>query len=460
MKKLLLILFFLISFVHPLYAQDMREAAVMAREALNQTMERDQQRHVTIKKNKQEITQHINILKTKNQTFSLDNESLKQRIALLQAKNQKLAEEMSQGQADLDELSGAVRVSAVNLKAILTESMYSAGKPARLEKLALILDTNRFPGIDDIKMIANLFMEEARLNGGIQFQQQYFISDAGQKVRGDVLVLGGFTSAYRLEGKTGFLNHSRASNNLYALSVLPSRSIRRNLNHYMDGKTDLVYIDISRGGALRQIIHQKNLKDHFQEGGFLVWPILALGILALIISLERFIFLRRVHDNADKVMGKVNQLAAQGDWKECDKIVGEKKIPVYNVLRSGLVARSENRETLESILQEAILKELPKLERFLPMLNIMGAIAPLLGLLGTVTGMIATFHVITLYGTGDPRMMAGGISIALVTTMFGLGVAIPIMLAYTFLCRKVEHVIGDMEEKAVALTNIIFRNAA
>jgi biopolymer transport protein ExbB len=110
-------------------------------------------------------------------------------------------------------------------------------------------------------------------------------------------------------------------------------------------------------------------------------------------------------------------------------------------------------------LQEAILKELPRLERFLPMLNIMGAVAPLLGLLGTVTGMIGTFRVITLYGTGDPRVMSGGISEALVTTMFGLAVAIPIMLIHTFLNRRIEHVVGDMEEKAVALTNIIHRES-
>jgi len=81
----------------------------------------------------------------------------------------------------------------------------------------------------------------------------------------------------------------------------------------------------------------------------------------------------------------------------------------------------------------------------------------LLGLLGTVTGMISTFHVITLYGTGDPRMMSGGISEALVTTMLGLAVAIPIMLLHTFLNRHVEHIVGDMEEKAMTLTNIIHR---
>jgi biopolymer transport protein ExbB len=169
-------------------------------------------------------------------------------------------------------------------------------------------------------------------------------------------------------------------------------------------------------------------------------------------------FLKGVHDNTDGVMGRVNDLAMQGRWEECDAVVKRKKgRPVYDVLEAGLCARGEDRETLESILQEAILKELPRLERFLPMLNMMGAIAPLLGLLGTVTGMITTFHVITLYGTGDPRMLSGGISEALVTTMLGLSVAIPIMLTHTFLSRRVEHVVGDMEEKAVALTNIIYR---
>ncbi len=90
------------------------------------------------------------------------------------------------------------------------------------------------------------------------------------------------------------------------------------------------------------------------------------------------------------------------------------------------------------------------------MLNIMAAVAPLLGLLGTVTGMIGTFEIINVYGTGDPRMMSGGISVALVTTMLGLMVAIPIMLMHAFLSRQVEHIVGDMEEKAIALTNIIY----
>ena len=128
---------------------------------------------------------------------------------------------------------------------------------------------------------------------------------------------------------------------------------------------------------------------------------------------------------------------------------------MVHVLRAGLEARDEDRDTLESVLQEAILHELPRIERGMAVLAVLGAVAPLLGLLGTVTGMIDTFRVITLFGTGDPKLMSGGISEALITTELGLAVAIPIMLLHTFLSRRADHIVGDMEEKAVQLTNII-----
>jgi len=116
------------------------------------------------------------------------------------------------------------------------------------------------------------------------------------------------------------------------------------------------------------------------------------------------------------------------------------------VLKAGLECRDMSRTDMENALQEAILNEIPSMERFLSTLGMLAAIAPLLGLLGTVTGMINTFHVINYYGTGDPRMMSGGISEALVTTMLGLSVAIPIMLVHTLLTRKVENTIAQMED--------------
>ena len=147
------------------------------------------------------------------------------------------------------------------------------------------------------------------------------------------------------------------------------------------------------------------------------------------------------------------------DWEGCRTFLelGHKKL-IPKVLLTALAFKDQTRQDMENALQEAILGEIPRIERFLSTLGMLAAIAPLLGLLGTVTGMINTFHVITYYGTGDPRMMSGGISEALVTTMLGLSVAIPIMMAHTFLSRRVETQISKMEEKSVAFVNLVFMN--
>lgn len=457
----LIVLFTLISTAPShLYAADMRKASIIAEKALQEALRTKKENQFKIEKSRESLTKKKELLEQETGQLRQRAEMVENSIKALQEANETLKSETSGDEAAMEELAGAVRTAAANLNALLLSSMFTAWDSDRVDKLTPILNTKRFPGIEDMKIISDLFLEESRITGEIEYKKGTFISEKGKVVEGDILNLGGFTAAYRYGNQTGFLKYSEESRNFQALSALPSWSLRKALNRYMDGESDSVPTDISRGGALLEISHRLTLEEQIRQGGILVWPILGLGVLALLIALERTFFLGRVHANTDRIMGKVNELAALGSWEACDKMVqGEKKIPVYNVLRSGLGARKENRETLESILQEAILKELPKLERFLPILNIMGAIAPLLGLLGTVTGMISTFHVITLHGTGDPRMMSGGISTALVTTMLGLSVAIPIMLLYTFLCRRVEHVVGDMEEKAVALTNIIFREA-
>jgi biopolymer transport protein ExbB len=195
-----------------------------------------------------------------------------------------------------------------------------------------------------------------------------------------------------------------------------------------------------------------------RAGGPIVYPLAALALLALLIIISRVFFLNRVHHNTDRFMTEVNQLAAKGDWEAAEEFVGQRarsRSPVIEVIKAGLAVRHQEREVQESVLQEAILHQLPRVERGLSVLAVLGAVAPLLGLLGTVTGMINTFRVITLFGTGDPKLMSGGISEALVTTEVGLAVAIPIMLAHTFLSRRSDHIVGEMEEKAVQLTNII-----
>jgi biopolymer transport protein ExbB len=235
--------------------------------------------------------------------------------------------------------------------------------------------------------------------------------------------------------------------------------MQKEIRRYMEGESESVPIDVSRGGALRQLTHELSLLQQVPKGGPIVWPILAIFGLGILIILERTLFLMRKSLDADKLTNRIASLAQAHNWKKCKDICARyRKKPVARVLSAGLEYYHMQREAMEDALQEAISKEVPPMERFLSTLGMLAAIAPLLGLLGTVTGMIDTFHVITQHGTGDPRMMSGGISEALVTTMLGLSVAIPIMLAHTLLNRAVDKRIGQMEEKAMALVNIVHKN--
>ncbi len=452
----LIIIFFL--FTIPAYGKDMRAASIKAKADYKTALTEEKESKERIIKGSKSLKKIITRIKIDVKRLNSDIKTMQNDFEKLKEEELKLALLWSDNEMDMLELAGTVRVVARDLETTLNQSQFTARFPERTDLLKPILNKNHFPGIDNLKTITDLFFQEMELSGEVVLQKGSFINHSGRSQTGDILSIGKFTGVYRTDKETGFLKYSEASSRFFSLSAMPSWSIQRNLKKYMLGKTDAVYLDFSGGAALRQITHKLTFVERIKNGGLIVWPILALGLLAFIIVVERTVFLKRVHANADLVMNTVNELALQGKWKKCEEIVKDKTgRPVYNVLKAGIYGRAEDRETQESILQEAILKELPRLERFLPALNIMGSIAPLLGLLGTVTGMISTFHVITLYGTGDPRMMSGGISEALVTTMFGLGVAIPIMLAHTFLNRRVSHIVGDMEEKAVALTNIVHR---
>jgi biopolymer transport protein ExbB len=442
----------------PVSGQDMRQARQEAETDHAASLHEAKDTEKRIFEDRQSLKRAISRLGSEITSLNKDITAMRAEIDTLKEQDNKLSLQKAEIEMDMRELTGTVRVVGRDLESILQQSLLTARFPGRIDSLEPILKQDRFPGMDDLKAISDLFFQEMTLSGEVVLQRGSFIDRSGTTRDGDILTIGKFSAAYSTGEEVGFLNYSEGSRQYVALSTLPSASMRHNLKKYMRGKTDDVYLDFSGGAALRQITHKPTLTNQIRKGGPIVWPILAIGLLAVILVVERLFFLKKVHHNTDTVMGKVNELASREEWERCHDLLAQNKGgPVHNVLIAGLASRDEDREILGSVLQESILRELPRLERFLPILNILGAIAPLLGLLGTVTGMISTFHVITLYGTGDPRMMSGGISEALVTTELGLAIAIPIMLFYTFLNRRVEGIVADMEEKAVALTNIIQR---
>lgn len=407
---------------------------------------------------KSALNRSIALLEDENGKIETENLMLEKNLKELASSEKELLAHREELEGNVRELVGFIRINAKEMDLLLGRSLQSALVPGREMILQPILNQTEYPGMDHIRSMVHLLFDEIALSGEVRITDGPFVNRAGEEISGRILVLGNFLAAYESPQETGFLLYSHDNRHLFALSKLPPPRMAEKLEAYVKGASDHVPIDISKGAALRQLTHQLSLMEQIPKGGPIVYPILGIGILALLIILERMIYLFRKRINGDRFVEAVCGHAIRNAWDKCTDLcrrAGKKPIP--SVLLAGINSRDMSREDMESVLQEAILNEIPKLERFLSTLGMLAAIAPLLGLLGTVTGMINTFHVITSHGTGDPRMMSGGISEALVTTMLGLAVAIPIMLCHNILSGKVENLIGQMEKKAVTFVNTVFK---
>jgi len=454
------------------YAEDMRAAHEQARETkrklLEQAAAEKQEAEAAAAESRKRIVNDrealenaVKTLTTENERFEKGMEAMEAESRALEQKERDLAARLDETDSMIRELVGVIRVSAKDINALIDRNPQSALVPLPDGFLEAIASQSQFPAMEDVQRMADLLFDQIRSSGEVSLQKGPLVNRSGEQIEADILMLGVFTGAYRTDGEIGFLNYTPTGRKLFALSRLPSAGIRERIAGYMKGQSEAAPIDISRGAALRQLVHELSLWEQIPKGGPLVWPILTILGLGIIIIIERVVFLLRRRFDADGLLSRIETLASARKWQECAAACARyARKPVARVMSAGLDARDMSREEMENALQEAILRETPPMERFLSTLGMLAAIAPLLGLLGTVTGMINTFHVITLYGTGDPRMMSGGISEALVTTMLGLSVAIPLLLAHTLLNRSVDNVVGQMEEKAVALVNIAHKNRA
>ncbi len=198
---------------------------------------------------------------------------------------------------------------------------------------------------------------------------------------------------------------------------------------------------------------EKSFMDVMNAGGLIGWIIVAMGIFALLISVVRFLLLQKAQArNQNFIISALRKVEA-GEVEEAQHILLQQNNAVARVLNKTISFLKSEPSKVEDGIMEAILKESQLIDRFGVVILVIASVAPLMGLLGTVTGMISTFDIITLYGTGNPKLLSGGISEALVTTMFGLIVAIPALLIGQFLSAKTEGIKSDMEKWALATCN-------
>ena len=192
---------------------------------------------------------------------------------------------------------------------------------------------------------------------------------------------------------------------------------------------------------------------HIKKGGFWIYPILIIALVATLAALFKWIQLLRIRAIRPSVLRKVINEVSKGNLGEAKSLVGRRSHPAYKALRRAIEIESKSPEDVEEALYEEYLSAQPKLERGLSWIAIAAATAPLLGLLGTVTGMIHTFKLINVFGTGDAKSLSSGISEALVTTEFGLVVAIPALIMHALLSRKISGILSATEMASIAYVN-------
>ncbi len=196
-----------------------------------------------------------------------------------------------------------------------------------------------------------------------------------------------------------------------------------------------------------------SLLEIYNKGGVLIIPLVLCSVVALAITLERAINLRRKKIFSPQLVNLVGSLIGEGKLQLVRQICEENTGPLANIIVVGIDNYDQDKEEIKSVIMDAGRQEVPVLEKNLLLLGTIAGISPLLGLLGTVTGMIKVFQVISVQGVGQAGALAGGISEALITTATGLAIAVPALVAYNYFVHKVEILILDIEKYSLQLVN-------
>ncbi|MFO1055142.1 MAG: MotA/TolQ/ExbB proton channel family protein [Planctomycetota bacterium] len=212
-------------------------------------------------------------------------------------------------------------------------------------------------------------------------------------------------------------------------------------------------LDVTLGNAHKIEATQETLLEHIEKGGPVMVPIFVVAGLALIVILYKWLSLSMLRRPSRRQLATLLEAVADQDDDAALEMAQSMRGPIGRMLAAGVAHINESKDLIEEVMYEKMLQTRLRLQRLLPFVAIAAASAPLLGLLGTVTGIIKTFKQITVFGAGDVKSLSGGISEALITTEYGLIVAIPSLLLHAFLSRKVRAVLGEMEAAGVALVN-------
>ena len=346
-----------------------------------------------------------------------------------------LEEQLTLKLGSFGELFGIVRQTAGESKGQFSLSLTNIEYPSRVEFLGDIAERKSLdlPTNEELERLWFEILNELNQSGKVKEYSTKILSKSGEVVDANILRIGVFNSV----ANGMYLNLVAEQNVLEYLPKQPDGGIRRSAKRLQNsdiGTYHEVYIDPTRGSLLTKLIDRAGFLERINQGGFVGYIIIILFAIGIILGVMRYRFLSQEEKilNAELTSGSFSDSSVLG---KLNKIFND-----YT---------GSNPEDLEAQLEDVLSRAVPVLEQNLSTIKLLAAVAPLLGLLGTVVGMIETFQSITLFGTGDPKLMAGGISQALVTTMLGLIAAVPLLFIHNILESRSRSITQVYEEQAI-----------
>ena len=339
----------------------------------------------------------------------------------------------------LKELFGVLQTVSGDAQGRFSNSLTNIQFPNRGDFLVELgnkmASASSLASIEDIERLRFELQREVAEQGKIvKFNHEIATAD-GERVNADIVRVGVFNLAF----DDGYLSYDATTGNVNELQRQPEQArFTGSTADMLDATSGAVRfgLDVTRGGILALLVDSPTLTDRINQGGIVGYCIIGLGIVGLLIAIWRWIGLST---DSRKVSAQLKRDSASTDN------------PLGRVLAAYESNQQADTETVELKLSEAALKEMPGLTKGLLFIKVISVVAPLMGLLGTVTGMIKTFQVITLYGAGDPKMMAGGISQALMTTVLGLVVAIPMVLIHTLVSGQSKRIVNILHSQSAGI---------
>ncbi|MDQ8205226.1 MotA/TolQ/ExbB proton channel family protein [Pelagicoccus sp. SDUM812003] len=434
-------------------AADLQSVNDQAREDLDAALQRLSDARQAIREESVPLSRRINALKSEvrglgstlereqraQDTRTIGLEALEGRVAAIQDENDYVSGMMSQFMQELQTQMTAAEQQQFDERIDAVRESLESADVSKKDQYAAQIDLVKL-GIQRL---------HDRFGGAVYAGQA--VDEKGNVQTGSFVELGPVSVFASQTGEQGGIieTHQVAVPNATPLNPEFSKKVAS----LAQSKEGALPLDVTLGAALAIEGSKETVSEHVMKGGIWVWPIIFFAVMAALLAVYKLVEIYSIKQPSAMELGAIVRKIRDGRKDEALADAGNLPWEFGPMIQEAVKNSDQEKELVEEVMYERMLEAQPKVERFLSVIAVTAAVAPLLGLLGTVTGMINTFKMITLFGTGDASSLSGGISEALITTELGLVVAIPSLVAHAMLNRKAQSIMANMEKLSVVFVN-------